>query len=77
MEIPYQRVSIEGGIVTGGIPVLDPQYGNIWTSIPSKAVASSGYKYGDVFKVKIMKNKDVIYQGNIPYVRTFASVKKR
>lgn len=74
VRIDYQNASIEDGVVKGTIPILDPQYGNVWTNIPSKIFEEAGYKHGDMFDVVIKKDKDVVYQGKVPYVATFGDV---
>ncbi len=74
LSIPFQSVSIEGDVIKGNIPILDPQYGNIWTNIPSHIFEYNDYKHGDIFKVEIKKADDIIYTGEIPYVSTFGDV---
>ena len=34
ISIPFQQAAIAGKTIKGNIPVLDVQYGNIWTNIP-------------------------------------------
>ena len=33
MALAYQKPGIEGGVVLGSIPILDVQFGNVWTNI--------------------------------------------
>ncbi|MFV0321670.1 MAG: S-adenosyl-l-methionine hydroxide adenosyltransferase family protein [Alphaproteobacteria bacterium] len=70
--INYQTVAVDNGKLMGNIPILDPQYGNVWTSIPGSAFAD--YEYGDIFAVEIKNNNEVVYTGEIPYVSTFGDV---
>lgn len=70
--IGYQTVAVDEGKIMGNIPILDPQYGNVWTSIPGSAFEN--YEYGDVFAVEIKNNNEVVYTGEIPYVSTFGDV---
>ncbi len=74
VRIDYQNASMENGVMKGNIPVLDPQYGNVWTNIPSTIFEQAGYKHGDVFDVVIKKGAEVMYQGEVPYVATFGDV---
>ncbi len=76
VRIDYQNGSIENGVVKGNIPILDPQYGNVWTNIPSKIFEEAGYKHGDIFTVAIKKGEDVVYQGDVPYAATFGDVQE-
>src|SRR6201994_1257446 len=36
VSIPYQRAVFADGVIRGTIPVLDVQYGNVWTNIPAE-----------------------------------------
>jgi S-adenosylmethionine hydrolase len=40
VEIPYQKARLENGQVLGGIPILDIQYGNVWTNIDRKLLTT-------------------------------------
>ena len=57
--IPHEapRVLGHAGVIVGGIPVLDPQYGNVWTDISREDFAKlePAAKPGDHFKVSIAK----------------------
>ena len=49
VTIPYQRAVLEDGVIKGAIPVLDVQYGNVWTNIPAEIVwAVAGFFWGNV-----------------------------
>ncbi|MET0634944.1 MAG: S-adenosyl-l-methionine hydroxide adenosyltransferase family protein [Chitinophagaceae bacterium] len=60
--------------LTGGIPALDPAYGNVWTNIPDSMVSRAGLKTGDSLAVQILHDKKPVYQGQMPFVSTFGSV---
>jgi S-adenosylmethionine hydrolase len=74
--IPYQKAIKEGAIIKGNIPVLDIQYGNVWTNIGADLVEQLHLKYGDTLKVGIFHKGKKIYQGKMPYAETFGTVKK-
>ncbi len=76
IDIPYQNAKIEGNSVVGNIPVLDIQYGNIWSNIPDEMFEKLGTKYGDTFKVEIFNGKDKVYEGNMPFVESFGEVEE-
>ena len=53
ITIPYRKAELRDGKLTGLIPVLDIQYGNVWTNIPKQMfdqlpVLESGYFNGQV-----------------------------
>lgn len=72
--IPYQKPAFADGAVTGTIPVLDIQYGNVWTNIDKDTWAQLEPAYGDMFAVTIRNADSVVYEGSIPYVTTFGDV---
>ncbi len=74
VAIPYEKSRFENGIVWGNIPILDVQYGNIWTNIDEETFKKLGVEYGAMVSVQIKNAGRVIYVGNMPYVRTFGDV---
>lgn len=74
--IPYQKAAFSNGEVTGGIPVLDPQYGNVWTNIDRATFSKLGVTAGDWLRVKIARDGKVIYNERLRFVETFATVEK-
>lgn len=76
VKLPYQEASIEGKIIKGTIAILDIQYGNIWTNIPSGLFREFDAKFGDLIHVMIFHNKVKVYEANMPYSATFGAVAK-
>ncbi len=74
--LQYPKPKYENGIVSGGIPVLDIQYGNVWTNIDSKTLANLKVNIGDLLSIKIFEKDKLIYQGQMPYQNTFGQVKE-
>jgi S-adenosylmethionine hydrolase len=74
VAIPYQRAMMSGSGIRGTIPVLDVQFGNVWTNIPAELFKRLGLSFGDVVDVKIMHGSQVVYHGEMPYAETFGSV---
>jgi hypothetical protein len=74
IRIPYPRPSIQRGKITGGIPVLDIQYGNIWTNIDDRTLLQLGVTPGDMVDIKIYHNQDLVFDQQVPFGRTFADV---
>ena len=75
-SITYQKAIIEGKTIKGNIPILDIQYGNIWSNIDGGLLNSIGLKYGDIVHISIFHSGKKIYEGNAPYAETFGAVKK-
>lgn len=76
VSIEYQKATIADKKIKGTISILDIQYGNIWTNIPSDLFNQLEVKTGDVLHVVIYQNKLKKYEGDMPYTATFGAVAK-
>lgn len=74
VKIPYQQPVFSNGTLRGNIPVLDPQYGNVWTNIDSTIFNALNAKYGDTLKVTISYLDSLVYSAKVPYVKAFGDV---
>jgi S-adenosylmethionine hydrolase len=74
VNIPYQKALAYGSVLKGDIPVLDIQYGNVWTNIDASLFNKWGMKYGDLMHVVIFHKHIKIYEGDMLYAQTFAVV---
>jgi S-adenosylmethionine hydrolase len=74
VSINYQKAVMDGATIKGTIPVLDVQYGNVWTNIPGELFDRLGISFGGMLTVKIMHNGQVVYTGSMPYEATFGAV---
>lgn len=72
--IPYQAPVFANGIISGNIPVLDVQYGNVWTNVPDSFITRAGIKTGDSVDVKISFKDSVVCSVRVPFVRSFGDV---
>jgi S-adenosylmethionine hydrolase len=76
VKIPYTHAELHDGTLTGPIPVLDPQYGNVWSGIPKPLVDRLGLKPGDILRYRIRHSGKVVLSGEAPFVETFGKVPK-
>jgi hypothetical protein len=74
VSIPYQQPIFENGTLKGNVPILDIQYGNVWTNIDRETFAKLGIEPGGTVKVSIRNGNDVRYEGRVPYHPTFGYV---
>jgi len=74
VKLPYQKAVFDRNKILGNIPVLDVQYGNVWTNIDSKTFQNLDVKAGDNLNVKITRNSKTVYEGRLPFANTFAEV---
>lgn len=80
VRIPYQHATIEektgGKIIKGTVPILDVQYGNIWSNIPAVLFGQLHVQFGQILHVAIFHNGKPAYRGDMPYSQTFGAVDK-
>ena len=74
VAIPYQKPICQHGEIKGTIPVLDVQYGNIWTNVGRDVFAKLNVNFGDTLQVKIFKKDSLVFDRPVPYVTTFSAV---
>lgn len=76
VTIDFQKPVFENGIIKGNIPILDVQYGNVWTNIDGETFKKLGLQYGDMLHVEIVHNGQKVYEGDMPYATTFSAVEE-
>lgn len=74
VRIPYQKATFENKQVTGNIPVLDIQYGNVWTNIPQSLFDRLNVKVGEKVKVQVFHKTEKVFEESMVYANTFGQV---
>jgi S-adenosylmethionine hydrolase len=74
ISIPYRRPQHAGTKVSGIIPVLDIQFGNVWTNIPKSLFDELNVKLGTPLHVRIFHHGQLVDEVTAPYQRTFGDV---
>lgn len=74
VELAYEKPRLENGALIGTIPYLDFQFGNVWTNLGDALLAQLGVKFGELLRVAISHGGKVVYEGTMPYARTFGDV---
>jgi S-adenosylmethionine hydrolase len=74
VAIAYQKPEVERGVVRGNIPILDVQFGNVWTNIDRATFERLGVAKGAVVEVRIFNEGEQVFEGRMPYVSTFGDV---
>jgi S-adenosylmethionine hydrolase len=72
--IAHERPRREGDAVIGTIPMLDVQYGNVWTNIEASLFDQLNPRFGERFHVRVARGGKTVFAGELPYVRTFGGV---
>ncbi len=76
VTLDYERPRREAGLLIGSIPLLDARYGNVWTNIDETLFAELAPQPGDWFRVRLSREGQLVYAGELPYARTFADVRE-
>ena len=73
VRLNYQRATTASGMIQGMIPILDPNYGNVWTNVPKSMVQAT---FGDAreLRVYVAYRGRKAFEGKLPVVNTFAGV---
>lgn len=74
VKLDYQKPLYENSSVRGNIPVLDIQYGNVWSNIDKATFEKLNVKVGDSLYVKIYHDKVIVYDDVIVFAKTFSDV---
>lgn len=74
IRLPYQKPQRSGGLISGTIPVLDVQYGNVWTNIHDSLFKQLHVKHGDWVSVEIRHKDSLICRNTVSFARTFGDV---
>jgi S-adenosylmethionine hydrolase len=74
VSIPYQEARLDDKTIKGDIPILDVQYGNVWTNIPDALFNKLNPHYGDIVNVSVFYKQKLVYKGSMPYSQTFGQV---
>ena len=80
LSIPFEAARIGDNTLIGGIPILDPAYGNVWTNIPMSLLLSLtkakdyGSLYTQEFLVTVTQGDKSVLSETISFERSFAGV---
>ncbi len=74
ISIPYRKAERSADGVSGIIPVLDVQFGNVWTNIPKALFDELHIGAGEFVRVRIFHDHRLVDDAAIPYQRTFGDV---
>jgi S-adenosylmethionine hydrolase len=74
ISIAYRQPRRAGAKVSGIIPVLDVQFGNVWTNIPKSLFDELHVGLGTPLHVRIFHHEQLVDEAQAPYQRTFGDV---
>jgi len=74
VSITYEKASHDSDHIYGGIPVLDPQYGNLWTNVPASFLDALNIHPGDSVSLTVTEGGAARVSLTARYVHTFGDV---
>jgi S-adenosylmethionine hydrolase len=74
ITLTYRKPQHVGQKVSGMIPILDVQYGNVWTNIPKPLFDELHIPLGTPLLVRIYRKDKLVDETLAPYQRTFGEV---
>jgi S-adenosylmethionine hydrolase len=74
ITLKYKKPQRSGTRVAGIIPILDIQYGNVWTNIPKPLFDELHVALGTPLHVRIYHDDKLVDDSVAPYQRTFGEV---
>lgn len=72
IKLTKPEPSLENGIITGNIDILDVRFGNLWTNVDRQLFIDAAVEYGDLLEVTINNNGRQIYKNKMTFGRSFA-----
>lgn len=74
VKIAYQKPVLKGDTLMGSIPVLDIQYGNVWTNINDSIFNKLQLSTDKKVDVLISRRGAILFNRQVPVVNTFGAV---
>jgi len=76
VEHPILSPEFGRNYVKGIFEINDPNFGNLWTNIPTVEFMKAGFEYGDRINVTVKHNDEVIFSDMVLFERSFGFAKK-
>lgn len=74
IRLSYKRPQHLGAKLSGIVPVLDVQFGNVWSNIPKAMFDELKIPLGAPVHVRILHHDKLVHEEVVPYRRTFGEV---
>lgn len=76
VEHPILTPEIRPNYVKGIFEINDPNFGNLWTNIPTEDFMKAGFNYGDYIQVSIKHSGEEKFSGKVLFAKSFGFAKK-
>ncbi|MCF0115118.1 MAG: SAM-dependent chlorinase/fluorinase [Erysipelotrichaceae bacterium] len=68
-DLPEAKVTAEG--VEGIFEINDPNFGNLWTNIPTRMLKEAGFEYGDYIHLVIEDKGNIVFDQKVLFHKSF------
>ncbi len=73
---PLPEPVIGEDFVEGILEIDDPNFGNVWTNIPTRLFNDCGFAYGQTVQAEIIHDGQQVFCQNLPFYESFGRVDK-
>ena len=63
------------GKAEGIFEIDDPNFGNLWTNIPTRAFVECGFAYGDIVRVEVLHGQETVFDQSVLFHKSFGFAK--
>ncbi len=74
VSIPFQKATFANDEIRGNIPILDVQFGNVWTNIDRETLQKLKPGEGSTLRIRISHGDETVLDESLPYLDTFGAV---
>ena len=74
VSIPFQKAVFANNEIRGNIPILDIQFGNVWTNIDRETLQLLKLGKKTTLRVRINHGDETVFDDSLPYLDTFGAV---
>lgn len=74
--MPRARPEVRGDKIRGIIDITDPNFGNLWTNIPSELFQNAGFRFGETLTLSVKQGDKDIFAAKALFERSFGYVSK-
>lgn len=73
---PLPEPQVKQGYAEGILEIDDPNFGNAWSNIPTRALIDNGFAYGDTVRAVITCEGKTVFDEKLRFVKSFGDVEK-
>jgi len=76
VTLPILESQIKEEKVLGIFEINDPNFGNLWTNIPTSLFMENGFNYGDKLNVTVHHQGEIVFNEKLPFHPSFGDAPK-